>query len=170
MTGHWDADALNEAGVATLAGRLGITFVEVSPDRLVATMPVSGNTQLQGLLHGGASAALAETLGSIGAALHAGETRLALGVDLNATHHRPVRRGTVTGVATPVFRGESTATYEVVVTDESGERVCTARLTCAIRQRRMRRSAPADPGTSTADSPTSSAQPDRGQQQVRLVR
>jgi 1,4-dihydroxy-2-naphthoyl-CoA hydrolase len=169
VTSDWDVDALNEAGTATLAGRLGITFVELSADRLVATMPVSGNTQLQGLLHGGASAALAETLGSIGAALHAGEGRLALGIDLNATHHRPVRRGTVTGVATPVFRGESTATYEVVVTDESGERVCTARITCAIRQRRRGRAAPAGRDPATADAAAGAAPHDR-QQRVRLVR
>jgi uncharacterized protein (TIGR00369 family) len=139
-----DAAWLNDVGASTLAGRLGITFVEVSPERLVATMPVAGNTQLQGLLHGGASAALAETLGSIGAALHAGKGRFALGVDINATHHRAVRRGVVTGIATPVFRGESMATYEVVVRDEQDERVCTARITCAIHARRRARRAGSD--------------------------
>jgi uncharacterized protein (TIGR00369 family) len=96
-------------------------------------MPVEGNTQPYGLLHGGASAALAETLGSIGSMLHAGSSKIAVGVDLNCTHHRGVRSGLVTGVATPLHRGRSTATYEIVISDEDGRRVCTARLTCLLR-------------------------------------
>jgi 1,4-dihydroxy-2-naphthoyl-CoA hydrolase len=129
---------INKAGEGTLAERMGITFLEATPQRVVATMPVEGNTQLFGMLHGGASAALAESLGSIGAALHAGEDRIAVGVDINATHHRSTRRGVVTGVATPVFLGRSTATYEIVVTDEDGRRLCTSRITCAIQNRRRR--------------------------------
>lgn len=129
---------INKAGEGTLAERMGITFLEASPQRVVATMPVEGNTQLFGMLHGGASAALAESLGSIGAALYAGEDRIAVGVDINATHHRSTRRGVVTGVATPVFLGRSTATYEVVVTDEDGRRLCTSRITCAVQNRRRR--------------------------------
>ncbi|MEO3977688.1 hotdog fold thioesterase [Streptomyces sp. CAU 1734] len=129
---------VNEAGAATLAARMGITFLEAGPRRIVATMPVAGNTQLQRMLHGGASAALAESLGSLGAALHAGEGRIALGVDLNATHHLPVRGGTVTGVATALHLGETTAGYEIVITDDTGRRVCTARITCAIHGRRRR--------------------------------
>jgi len=132
------ADWINEAGAQTLAGRLGITFVEASVDRLVATMPVAGNHQLYGMLHGGASVTLAESLGSIGAALHAGDGHIAVGVDINATHHRAVRSGLVTGVATPLALGRSTATYEVVITDETGQRVCTSRITCALRGRRRR--------------------------------
>lgn len=112
---------------------MGIEFTEVSADRVVATMPVEGNRQPYGLLHGGASCVLAESLGSIGAAMHAGEGRIALGVDINATHHRAVRSGVVTGVATPVHRGRSAATYEIAITDEAGRRVCTARLTAIIR-------------------------------------
>jgi uncharacterized protein (TIGR00369 family) len=96
-------------------------------------MPVEGNTQPYGLLHGGASAVLAETLGSVGAMLHGGPSKIAVGVDLNATHHRSLRSGTVTGTATPVHRGRSSATYEIVITDESARRVCTARLTCMLR-------------------------------------
>ncbi|HET8662612.1 MAG TPA: hotdog fold thioesterase [Micromonosporaceae bacterium] len=123
------------AGTGALADRLGIQLTEASPERVAGTMPVDGNTQPYGLLHGGASCVLAETLGSIGATLH-GLTnggRLALGVELNATHHKSVRSGLVTGVATPIHRGRTVATYEIVITDEGGTRVCTARLTCMLR-------------------------------------
>jgi uncharacterized protein (TIGR00369 family) len=116
-----------------LGTRMGVQIVEASPERVVGTMPVEGNTQPYGLLHGGASAVLAETLGSIGSMLHAGSSKMAVGVDLNCTHHRGVRSGIVTGVATPVHRGRSTATYEIVVSDTSGKRVCSARLTCVLR-------------------------------------
>ncbi len=117
----------------TLIERLGIDVLEARVDRIVATMPVEGNTQPYGLLHGGASVALAETLGSIGSMLHAGEGRIAVGVDINATHHRAVTSGTVTGVATPVHLGSTITTYAVAVTDEQNRPVCTARLTCLIR-------------------------------------
>jgi uncharacterized protein (TIGR00369 family) len=98
-------------------------------------MPVEGNTQPYGLLHGGASCVLAETLGSIGAAMHAAALHggIAVGVDLNATHHHGLRAGQVTGVATPVHLGRTIATYEILITDEAGTRVCTARLTCLLR-------------------------------------
>jgi len=126
--------ALVEEGPGALAERLGITIIEAVPERVVGSMPVDGNTQPYGLLHGGASCVLAETLGSLGAALHA--MRLyggrAVGVDINATHHKAVRSGTVTGVATPVRLGASVVTYEVQLTDEAGTRVCTARLTCLL--------------------------------------
>jgi len=114
---------------------MGIVLTEMTPERVVGTMPVDGNTQPYGLLHGGASCVLAETLGSVAAVLH-GHTfgrGLALGVDINATHHKGVRTGTVTGVATPAHRGRGVATYEIVITDEAGDRVCTARLTCLLR-------------------------------------
>ncbi|MER5743793.1 PaaI family thioesterase [Streptomyces sp. NPDC059913] len=126
-----DLPALFSAG--HLGERMGVTIVEASAERVVGTMPVEGNTQPYGLLHGGASAVLAETLGSVGAMLHGGASRLAVGVDLNCTHHRGVRSGLVTGTATPVHRGRSTATYEIAITDEAGKRVCTARLTCMLR-------------------------------------
>ncbi len=124
------------SGAGALADRMGIALIEASPDRVVGTMPVEGNTQPYGLLHGGASCVLAETLGSIGAAMHAGSMYggIAVGVDINATHHKAARAGLVTGVATPVHRGGSSATYEIVITDESGARICTARLTCALRR------------------------------------
>lgn len=116
-----------------LHDRLGIEVLEASADRVVATMPVAGNTQPVGLLHGGASAALAEGVGSIAAGLHAGPGRAALGVELNITHHRAVGGGRVTGTATPLHRGRTVATYEVAVTDEAGRRVATARVTCLLR-------------------------------------
>jgi uncharacterized protein (TIGR00369 family) len=119
-----------------LLERTGIIVKEASPERVVATMPVEGNTQPFGLLHGGASCLLAETLGSIGASLHGqkiGRPK-AVGIDISATHHRAVTRGTVTGVATPLHLGGTVATYEIVISDEEGNRVCTARLTCLIRK------------------------------------
>jgi uncharacterized protein (TIGR00369 family) len=112
--------------------KLGIVILEQSPERIVATMPVEGNRQGFGLLHGGASAAFAEALGSWAAVLHAGPGRTAVGVDLNATHHRAVRSGTVTGVATAIRLGRKVASHEIVVTDEEGRRVCTARITNLI--------------------------------------
>lgn len=116
-----------------LNDKLGLVVTEAAPERVVATMPVKGNLQPYGLLHGGANAVLAEALGSISAALNAGEGRLALGLELSCTHHRGVRSGTVTGVATPIHVGRGTITSEIVITDESGKRSCTARLTCVVR-------------------------------------
>ncbi|WP_316520666.1 PaaI family thioesterase [Kitasatospora brasiliensis] len=116
-----------------LGEKLGIRIVEASGDRVVGTMPVEGNQQPYGLLHGGASAALAETLGSIGAMLHAGPGRYAVGVDLNATHHRSATSGLVTGVATAVFKGRTAATYEIAITDDTGRRITSCRLTCMLR-------------------------------------
>ncbi|MFE9610546.1 PaaI family thioesterase [Streptomyces sp. NPDC006012] len=126
-----DLHALFSAG--HLGTRMGVRLTEASAERVVGTMPVEGNTQPYGLLHGGASAVLAETLGSVGAMLHGGSSKIAVGVDLNCTHHRGVRSGLVTGVATPVHRGRSTATYDIVISDEAGRRVCSARLTCLLR-------------------------------------
>ena len=117
----------------SLMDRMGIVVLEASAERLVATMPVEGNTQPYGLLHGGASVVLAETLGSIGAALHAGLGKAVVGLDINATHHRAARSGLVTGTATPISLGRTLACYEVVVTDEDGRRICTSRITCLIR-------------------------------------
>ena len=119
----------------TLGERMGVKLLEASAERVVGTMPVEGNTQPYGLLHGGASCVLAETLGSVGAVLH-GQTvdrPFAVGVDINATHHKGVRSGLVTGVATPVHRGRTMVSYEVVITDDLDERICTARLTCLLR-------------------------------------
>lgn len=118
----------------TLGAKLGIELVEASAQRIVGTMPVEGNTQPLGLLHGGASAALAETLGSVGAALHAGPGRFVVGVDINATHHRAARTGIVTGVATALHLGRTVASYDIAITDARDHRICTSRITCLIRE------------------------------------
>jgi uncharacterized protein (TIGR00369 family) len=124
QTWPFSGTALNDA--------MGVKVLEAAPDRVVGTMPVAGNVQPFGLLHGGASCVLVETLGSIGATLHAAPDAVAVGIDINATHHRAVRDGVVTGIATPVHLGRTIACYEVVITDEEGRRVCTARLTCQV--------------------------------------
>ena len=131
-----DLSALTLMGAGTLMERMHIELVEATATRMVGRMPVEGNTQPYGLLHGGASAVLAETLGSVGAVLHAGEGRIAVRVDLNVTHHRAATKGFVTGVATPVHLGSTVATYEVVISDDSERRVATARLTCLLRAAR----------------------------------
>ncbi|RFS85864.1 hotdog fold thioesterase [Actinomadura spongiicola] len=112
---------------------MGVEYLETSAERVVGRMPVAGNTQPYGLLHGGASCVLAESLGSIAAMMHAGEGRIAVGIEINATHHRSATEGHVTGVATRVHGGRTLATYEIVVTDDRDRRICTARLTCMIR-------------------------------------
>ena len=117
-----------------LPARLGIRITDLDPNKLVGTMPVAGNRQPYGLLHGGASAVLAETLGSIAAALNARD-RAAVGIELSCTHHRAARDGLVTGVCTPLHVGRSTSTFEIVITDSEGRRTCTARLTCVLRDR-----------------------------------
>jgi len=129
-------------GPGALAERMGVVLVETTPERVVATMPVEGNTQPYGLLHGGASVVLAETVGSIAAALHGGPDRIAVGIEVGATHHRSAREGTVTAVATPVHRGGTLATYDIVITDMADRRVCTARLTCLLRPKPQADGAP----------------------------
>lgn len=110
--------------------KLGVQVLEQSPKRVVATMPVDGNRQSLGLLHGGATAALAEAIGSWAALIHASTMgKHCVGVDLNITHHRSARSGLVTGIATAVRLGRRISSHEVVVTDEAGERLCTARIT-----------------------------------------
>mgnify|MGYP003348125226 FL=1 len=95
-------------------------------------MPVEGNTQPIGLLHGGANVVLAESLGSIGTQLHAGAGRKIVGVDINATHHKSATSGIVTGVATAITLGKTLCSYQVEITNENSERTCTARITCLI--------------------------------------
>ncbi|MBB5872832.1 uncharacterized protein (TIGR00369 family) [Allocatelliglobosispora scoriae] len=125
-----------DSDAAQLTERMGIELVEVSAERVVGTMPVEGNQQPYGLLHGGASCVLAETLGSIGAAMHGMSIGRpgAVGMELSASHHRSARSGKVTGVATPLHLGGTVATYEIVITDDEGARICTARLTCMLRK------------------------------------
>jgi 1,4-dihydroxy-2-naphthoyl-CoA hydrolase len=121
----------------TLAHSMGIKVLSASASgsEVVATMPVAGNIQPYGLLHGGASCVLAETIGSLGAALHAGLSRMVVGIEISATHHRAARDGDVTAVATLAHGGRTIATYDIVISDAAGQRVCTSRLTCLIRDR-----------------------------------
>jgi len=133
------------ASKGTLADRMGISIVEATAERVAGTMPVAGNTQPYGLLHGGASCVLAETLGSVGSALHGGLNRITVGIEISATHHRAVSAGQVTGVATLLHGGRTIATYEIVISDDAGRRVCTSRLTCLLTDRVPGRAAAAEP-------------------------
>ncbi|MFB6813219.1 hotdog fold thioesterase [Streptomyces sp. NPDC056347] len=123
-----------------LVQRLGIEIDVCEPDLVTGTMPVTGNRQPIGLLHGGANAVLAETLGSLAAWTHAGADRIIVGQELSCTHHGAARSGRVVGECRPLHVGTHTATYEIVIRDENGRRTCTARLTCAIPPVRRRTS------------------------------
>ncbi len=125
-------DVIRQRGIGALDKKMGIEIIEASPNRLVGTMPVEGNTQPIGLLHGGANVVLAESLGSIGTQIHAGPMKKIVGVDINATHHKSATSGIVTGVATAITLGKTLCSYQVEITNEKGERTCTARITCLI--------------------------------------
>ena len=131
-----DAVEFMQATMGELNERLGVVFVEATAERVVATMPVEGNRQPYGLLHGGASVALAESLGSSLAALNCPPDRSAVGIEISATHHRSALAGTVTGVATPLNVGRTLVTSEIVIRDDQDRRVCTVRLTCLLRENR----------------------------------
>ncbi len=116
-----------------MAERMGISLLSATAKEVVGTMPVAGNTQPFGLLNGGASLALAETLGSIAANIAAGPERHAVGIEINGTHHRSATEGTVTGTARALSIGRTLAVYEILVTDERGKLLCTSRLSCLLR-------------------------------------
>lgn len=120
-------------GMGPLAEKMGLEWVEVSAERCVATMPVAGNTQPVGLMHGGAYVVLGESLGSTAANLHAGEGRIAVGVDINATHTRSATSGFVTGVCTPIHLGHTMTVHEIVISDDQGRRCSTVRITNLIK-------------------------------------
>jgi uncharacterized protein (TIGR00369 family) len=124
---------LSGYGIGALVRKMGIHFLEMSPQRTVATMPVEGNTQVAGILHGGAHVVLAETLGSFSAGMHAGPGRHAVGIEVNATHHRSVAAGIVTGTCTAIHLGGTLTTHEVVMTDDRGRLLSTARITNMLR-------------------------------------
>lgn len=119
-----------------LATRMGILLVELTAARSIAVMPVDGNLQPFGLLHGGAYCVLGETLGSYSANVHAGPERFAVGVDINATHTGSARSGWVTGVCTAVSLGSTLTVHEIVVRDGEGRRCSTLRITNLLRDRR----------------------------------
>lgn len=129
---QWVADR----GMGALADRMGIKMIAFDAEHAVATMPVQGNTQPVGIMHGGAYVVLGESLGSMHANLLAGPGKLAMGIDINATHTRSAREGIVTGTCTPLHIGRSLAVHEIVVTDEDGRRCSTIRITNTIVDRR----------------------------------
>ena len=116
--------------------KMGLELFEVTAERARGRMPVRGNTQPFGLWHGGASCVLAESLASLAAVVAAGEGGAAYGVDINATHHAPARTGWVNGEARALRIGGTLGTWEVVLTGDDGQRLCTARVTCALRRAR----------------------------------
>ena len=119
--------------LSPLDDKLGIRITDYNPDRMVATMPVAGNEQPFGLLHGGASCALMETIGSWAGALHAGPDKQVVGIELNASYLRGATSGVVTAVCTPVRRGRTLSTFLIEITDESGRPTATGRLTCLTK-------------------------------------
>ena len=128
--------AIRARGTGELDSKMGIEITEASPQRLVGTMPVVGNRQPMGLLHGGANVVLAESLGSVGSLIHAGPGRKVVGIDINATHHKSATEGIVTGVASAITLGKTLCVWDIVITNEAGERTCTARITCLILAKR----------------------------------
>ena len=130
-------DALSyvqQRGLGRLAEKMGIEMLEFSVERAVARMPVEGNTQPADLLHGGAYVVLGESLGSMSANLYAGEGRLAVGIEINASHTRSATSGDVTGVCTPIHLGRTLTTHEIAVTDDQGRRCSTIRITNLIKE------------------------------------
>lgn len=123
-----------QRGVGELALKMGIEILELSAQRAVATMPVIGNTQPLGLLHGGAYLVLGETLGSFAANVWAGPEAHAVGIEISASHSKSAREGLVTGVATAISLGKTLTVHEIVVTNEKGERCSTVRITNLIRR------------------------------------
>jgi 1,4-dihydroxy-2-naphthoyl-CoA hydrolase len=128
-----DLAGLNERSRNTLVAHLGIEFVAITDDSLTATMPVGTSTQQPlGMLHGGASVVLAETLGSSAANMALDQNRYCVGLEINANHIRSVRSGRVTGTARPLHLGKSTQVWDIAIVDEARQLVCAARLTMAV--------------------------------------
>lgn len=127
---------LDGRGAGELAEKMGIEIVALSAEHAVATMPVDGNRQPVGILHGGAHVVLAESLGSMAASVHAGPGRIAMGIELNASHSRAASSGVVTGTCTAIHLGRTLTTHEIVMTDEEGRRLSTVRITNILRDAR----------------------------------
>jgi len=129
-----DIDSVNELSQNTMLSAIGIEFTDLGEDYIKATMPVDHRThQPMGLLHGGASAALAETLGSFASHLVVDSTKFnCVGLEINANHIRPKTEGTVTGIARPIHLGSKTHIWEIKIEDERGKLVCISRLTMAV--------------------------------------
>lgn len=129
------AQLIELRGLGPLAEKMGIQLLELSAERAVATMPVAGNTQPLGVLHGGAHVVLGESLGSFAANVWAHPDKVAVGIEVNATHSRPVSTGVVTAVCTAISLGKTLATHEIVVSDEQGRRLSTVRITNFLKEK-----------------------------------
>jgi len=129
-------ERLIATGGGELAVKMGIEVLEISAERSVATMPVAGNRQVVGLLHGGAHVVLAESLGSMSSAIHAGPGRIAVGIEINATHSKSVRDGVVTATCEALVLGRSLATHSITIRDEEGNRLSTVRMTNFLKDAR----------------------------------
>ena len=128
-----DLDRLNEISKNTLVSHLGIVFVAVTEDTLTATMPVNARTQQPlGMLHGGASVVLAESLGSQAANLAVEPGRYCVGLEISASHIKSVRSGLVTGRARPMHLGQSTQVWDITIKNDERQIVCVSRLTLAV--------------------------------------
>jgi 1,4-dihydroxy-2-naphthoyl-CoA hydrolase len=125
---------ITDGRAGNLIGRLGFEYVELGPDRVVARLPVEPNTQPYGMLHGGATAVLCETVGSVGTALAVGLDKIVTGIELNVNHLRAVRNGHVTVTAEPLHVGRTTAVWDMRVHDDDGRLVAISRLTLAVRE------------------------------------
>jgi uncharacterized protein (TIGR00369 family) len=129
-------ERLIATGGGELARKMGIEFLELSAQHSVATMPVEGNRQVVGLLHGGAHVVLAESLGSMSSAIHAGPGRIAVGIEINATHSKAIREGVVTATCEALSLGRSLATHQITMRDEAGNRLSTVRMTNFLADQR----------------------------------
>jgi uncharacterized protein (TIGR00369 family) len=126
-------EVMRQRGLGALADRMGIKLLELSAERAVATMPVQGNTQPIGLLHGGAHVVLAESLGSFAANVHAHPWGFAVGIEVNASHHASIKDGLVTGTCVAIKLGKTLTTHEIKMTDEEGNLLSTVRITNYLR-------------------------------------
>lgn len=127
-----------ETNGGELTRKMGVEYLELSAEHSVARMPVEGNRQVVGILHGGAHVVLGESLGSISSAIHAGPGRVAMGIEINATHSRSISEGWVTATCDALVLGRTLATHEIVIRDEEGRRLSTVRMTNILRDRPAR--------------------------------
>jgi uncharacterized protein (TIGR00369 family) len=125
----------NLRGLGDLAEKMGIELIELSAERAVATMPVAGNTQPLGVLHGGAHVVLAESLGSFAANVWAHPNKVAVGIEVNASHSRSATEGKVTAVCSAINLGKTLTVHEIAISDEQGRRLSTVRITNFLRDK-----------------------------------
>lgn len=128
---------LVETNGGELTTKMGVEYLELSAEHSVARMPVEGNRQVVGILHGGAHVVLGESLGSISSAIHAGPGRVAMGIEVNATHTGAISEGWVVGTCDAIALSRTLATHEIVIRDEAtGRRLSTVRITNILKDQR----------------------------------